>query len=212
MDNDFNKWVSMWDAAVDGMEKEVPAKKAAVPNSSFFGMDTPDDVAQDYINKQDLTNWQDVLDRTDQLRAPTIPGELLQESTKKTTKKQKPTTKKKKDPAEDPAEVDDDEEGLAALLSKHLGDKKQFISPNPIHFASIGTDQKVRVTPNWTSGETLAALAKLKSMMYDLECELLTKEGLGVDIGNLENRLTSMQKQVHKMSEMLTPDAGTDVS
>jgi hypothetical protein len=134
---------------------------------------------------------------------------LFTEETKKKKKKKKKKVSKKE---EEELAVVDDEDGFGKSLASKIGDKDQFVSPNPVHFASIGKDQKLRITPNWTSGEALAALAKLKSMMYDLECEMLTKEAMGSDVVSLEARLENMRKQVDALSQKLIPDVKTDVS
>jgi hypothetical protein len=200
MQQDFDKWVDLWDKAQVSMPKPQPTKRA--DSNSFFGMNSVDDDTIDDINRSDAEGWSDVIDRTNALYAPV--GDLITEETKKKKKK----TKKKKEELT----VVDDEDGFGKKLASKIGDKNQFISPNPIHFASVGTDQKLRITPNWTSGDALAALAKLKSMMYDLECEMLTKEAMGSDVESLESRLENMKKQVDALSQKLIPDVKTDVS
>lgn len=208
-DPQFNKWVDMWDKAAKEMNDTVPVKKVD-PNKSFFGMSSVDDDAFEDIDSSDIEGWHDVNDRTSQLYSP-VADELLTEAEEKKKPKKKKKPVKKKDKAGNPPEHEEDD-GLESVLAKSIGDEDQFISPNPIHFASVGKDQKMRVTPNWTAGEALIALVKLKSMMYDLECEMLTAEALGSNIDTLEKRLDLMGKQFDKLSQKLVPNPKNDVS
>lgn len=212
MDDQFNNWVDMWDKASGQMGKEAPIKKPT-SNFSFFGMSSVDDNTIDDINNSDVDGWNDVNDRTTQLYAPV--GDLLTEAEekkkKKSKKKKNKVSSKEKNKSEEPEY--DEEDGFDSILAKNVGDKNQFVGPNPVHFSSVGKDQKLRVTPNWTSGDALIALAKLKSMMYSLECEMLTSEALGGNnVVELEKRLSSMGRQFDKLSQKLIPDVKKDVS
>jgi hypothetical protein len=232
MDDQFNNWVDMWDKAQGSMPAVSPTRQTQASNS-FFGMNSVEDdtVFDDDIRKNDIEVWKDVSNRTDQVHAKVDSESLFNEAAKKDKKKKaksKPKTTKPEDglspvviiksapgSAADSTgeEADpDEEEGIGAILARSLGDEDQFASPNPIHFASVGKDQKLRVTPNWTSGTALAALAKLKSLMYDLECEMLTAEALGgKNLSQLENRLEGLQKQFDTFSQKIIPKVKNDI-
>jgi hypothetical protein len=198
MDDQFMNWLDMWDKM---REDKTPATQ---PDNSFFGMHNIDDEKD--IAFQDIDVWKDVSDRADNVYGKVDSHQLFSEAKKEKKKKSAAkSTHKEADP--------DDKEGIGAILAKALGDPDQFVSPNPIHFASVGMDQKVRVTPNWTSGTALIALAKLRSAMYDLECEMLTAEAMGgKNVKTLEGRLESLQKEFEELSQKIVPKVKNDVS
>jgi hypothetical protein len=215
MDEELLKYLAIWDKsqAESPMEKMAPPRQVD-PNSSFFGMNQVDD-EDDEVSLKDLDSWTDATNRADQRFSKVDSHALFNEAVKEGAKKKK-TVKKKKKSAADNYNVDadpDDSEGIGAILAKSLGDVDQFVSPNPITVSSVGMDQKLRVTPNWTSGKSLAALAKMKSLMYDLECEMLSAEALdskGVKV--LETRLQGLQKQMDALSQDIVPKVKNDVS
>jgi hypothetical protein len=226
MDDQFNSWVAMWEKSQGDMPK-VPAMRKANPETSFFGMNSVNDDDLEAARARDIDAWKDIDARTSQLNGRVDSHELFMEAKKEEEAKKKglggkkkvddgSNGKKKKKSATDSThdEADpDDTEGIGAILAKALGDKDQFVSPNPIHFASVGMDQKLRVTPNWTSGSALMALAKLKIAMFDLECEMLSAEATGgKNVAALESRLEGLQKQFHVMSQKVAPDTKNDVS
>jgi hypothetical protein len=183
MDDQFNKWVDLWDKAQGDMPKIPPVRQA---DTSFFGMKSVDDENLDAMRARDLDAWKDVDARTDQLYAKVDSHQLFIEAKKeeakaKSKKKSGGSKKKTKSAAESTHEEadPDDTDGLGAILSKALGDKDQVVAQNPITFYSVGMDQKLRVTPNWTSGGVLQALSDIKKAMYDLECEMLSAEAYG---------------------------------
>lgn len=227
MDDQFNSWVAMWEKSQGDMPK-VPAMRKADPDASFFGMNSvnDDNMDPDNASARDIDAWKDVADRTNQLYGKVDSHQLFIEAKKQEAEEKKglggkvktdsgsKKKKKKKSVAEsDHEEADPDEtEGIGAILAKSLGDKDQFTSPNPIHFASVGMDQKMRVTPNWTSGTALSALAKLKVAMHDLENEMLTAEAMGGNVDTLEARLDKLQKEFHTLSQSIVPNTKNDVS
>lgn len=216
----------MWEKSQGDMPK-VPAMRKANPESSFFGMNSvnDDNLDPDNASARDIDGWKDVADRTNQLYGKVDSHELFMEAKKQEAAEKKGlggkvktdsgSKKKSKKSAADSTHDEanpDETEGIGAILAKSLGDKDQFQSPNPIHFASVGMDQKMRVTPNWTSGTALAALAKMKAAMYDLESEMLTAEAMGGDVTTLETRLEKLQKEFHKLSQSIVPNPANDVS
>lgn len=214
MDDQFNSWVAMWEKSQADMPKVTPTRQSS-PNTSFFGMNSvnDDDMDSDNVSVSDVDVWKDVDDRLNQLHSKVDSHELFIEAKKQP--KSKSVKKKKKSAADSTHEEadPDDTEGIGAILAKSLGDKDQFVSPNPIHFASVGMDQKMRVTPNWTSGTALAALSKMKAAMYDLECEMLTAEAMGgKNIDALETRLEKLQKEFSTLSQSIVPQVKNDVS
>lgn len=142
---------------------------------------------------------------------------LAEAKTTKSSKKSsdKPSKKKKSDPrkpkdGEDSPDWDEDEDGFGKDLAKKLGDVD--FTPNPIHFASVGQDNKLRVTPNFSDGKELRKLAKLKSLLYDLETELLGTDVRGGDVEPIRVKMLAVRRQCESLSQSLTPDPRKDVS
>lgn len=138
---------------------------------------------------------------------------------KKTPKKKKTDRRKpQEDDAsdEDDAPDENDEDGFGKDLAKKLGDTK--FNVNPLHFASVGADASVspnvplRVTPNFTDGNELRQLARLKSLLYDLESEMLGTDVRGGDPEPIRVKMLAVRKQCESLSQKLIPDPKTDVS
>lgn len=134
---------------------------------------------------------------------------------RKAKKSPKPSKKKNGDPRKpkDGEEVpgwDEDEDGFGKDLAKKLGDVD--FTPNPVHFASVGSDSDLRVTPNFTDGAELRKLAKLKSLLYDLETELLGTDVRGGDAEPIRVKMLAVRRQCESLSQSLIPDPRKDVS
>jgi len=86
---------------------------------------------------------------------------------------------------------------------------------NPTHFASVGKDQKLRVTPNFTDGPFLRELSDLKIQIEALEREVHT--AAVSDRGKLENKLRaqvdSIRNRIEELSDIISaPHPIEDVS
>jgi len=76
---------------------------------------------------------------------------------------------------------------------------------NPIYPSSIGKDQDVSVTPNWTDGKELTELAELKANLEKLESKLNAEEAMGKDGKSIHSKIESLKKQIDELSDSLTP-------
>ena len=79
-------------------------------------------------------------------------------------------------------------------------------SPNPISPTTLGQDSKLKVTPNWTSGKELEALAELKQRLYDLEVKLGEADTKSDDPTALEKQFEKLKQDMDDLSNSLTPD------
>lgn len=213
---EIDYYLNLWDQARSKMPKPEPLQQQA----SFFGMfNHEEDIEEEEPDTNEAEHWRDVY-----YRALEIEGneeQLVTEAEKpkkkkeekkpvKKAKKNKIDVRKPKDGDETP-DTDDEEDGFGKDLSSGPGKGVKF-NVNPLHFASKGDDSKLRVTPNWTDGDELRELARLKSLMYDLESEMLGTDIRGGDAEPLRVRLVKIQKQCEAMSQRLIPDPKTDVS
>lgn len=223
MDNtreEIDQYLALWDQA----QKHFPKQKKAAPeNVSYYGMQR--DASEDEFDEEDGEHWRDVYYRS--LEIDGIEGEdqlvneAEEEPKKKSPKKKKKSSKKKssskkekdvRTPYEgEPPDEDEEEDGFGKDLADGFGKDVKF-NVNPITFSSVGSDNKLRVTPNWTDGDELRQLAKLKALMYDLESELLGTDIRGGDVGPLKIKLRGIQKQCETLSQRLIPDVKHDVS
>lgn len=207
---EIEQYLELWDKARKDFAIEDKPQKTA----SFFGMyNHEEDIQNQEPDSNEAEHWRDVYFRALELSAN---EEIISENEGKPTKKKKKKKKKKDDvsKSKDGDEIpstNDDEDGFGSELSDGPGKDVKF-TPNPIHFASKGVDNKLRVTPNWTDGDELRELARLKSLMYDLESEYLGADTRGEDAEPIRVRLVKIQKQCEAMSQNLTPDPKKDVS
>jgi hypothetical protein len=214
MDNtrqEIDDYLALWDQA----QKEFPVeKKPSAPAGSFFGMQS--DMSEEEMEDSEGDHWRDVFYRS--LEIDSDGEQLVTEAEEKPKKKKKPAKKKsvsKKDarkPEEDEApDLEPDEDGFGKDLASGFGKNVKF-NVNPITPSSVGDDAKLRVTPNWTDGDELRQLAKLKALMYDLESELLGTDIRGGKSEPIRVKLLGIQKQCEALSQRLIPDPKTDVS
>jgi hypothetical protein len=217
---EIDNYLNLWDQAREKMPKPEQPQQSA----SFFGMYNHDEDAEEQEpDLEEAEHWRDVYYRAMEIEGneEQLMIEAEEEKAKKKAKKAKKAEPKKapknkddvrkpKDGDETP-DTDDEEDGFGKDLANGPGKGVKF-SANPIHFASKGADNKLRVTPNWTDGDELRELARLKSLMYDLESELLGTDVRGGDAEPIRVRLVKIQKQCEAMSQRLIPDPQTDVS
>ena len=79
--------------------------------------------------------------------------------------------------------------------------------PNPVYYNTLGNDQDLEPwTPNWIDGKELEELTELKKDLYNLECEMNTKDGKSEGLGSIEKRIDSMKRKLNDLSNALTPD------
>lgn len=196
---DIDEYLAMWDEA----QKTFPTEEKPKPKlSSFFGMQN--DVSEEEMSDEDGEHWRDVF-----YRSLEIGGDMeLVNEVKEGKKKAEKKPKKKKE--EETPKVDD-EEGLGSELADGPGKDVKF-KVNPVTFNSVGDDSKLRVTPNWTDGDELRQLAKMKALLYNLESELLGTDVRGGDTEPIRVKLIAIQKQCESLSQKLIPDPKTDVS
>jgi hypothetical protein len=105
---------------------------------------------------------------------------------------------------------DEEKDGFGKDLAKKLGDVD--FTANPVHFASVGNDSDLRVTPNFTDGDELRQLARLKSLLYDLESELLGTDIRGGNTEPIRIKMIKVRRQCESLSQRLIPDPRKDVS
>lgn len=230
---EIKQYMQFWDQA----KKSFPSEKKSVrPVSSFLGLQN--NVVLDDISEEESNHWKNIYDRSLEIDPDMFNGEenLLSEEeidqqclaglmdikeakeAKKKTKKSKKAknsskssrdVRKPKDGEEVP-ELDEEKDGFGKDLAKKLGDAE--FTPNPVHFASIGADSDLRVTPNFTDGSELRQLAKLKSLLYDLETELLGTDVRGDDPEPIRVKMLAVRRQCESLSQRLIPDPRNDVS
>jgi hypothetical protein len=83
---------------------------------------------------------------------------------------------------------------------------------NPTNFASLGPDQQLQISPNFSDGEILSKLNAKKLELHDLEDELERARALGTEkqVDTLKKELEELRKVVEKLSNKLIPDAIKD--
>ncbi len=211
---EIDNYLNLWDQARSKMPKPEPLQQQA----SFFGMyNHTEDIEDEEPDSDEAEHWRDVYYRALELQGEE--EQLVTEAEKpkkkeekkpaKKAKKNKEDVRKPKDGDETP-DTDEEEDGFGKDLTPP-GKEVKF-NVNPLHFSSKGNDSKLRVTPNWTDGDELRELARLKALMYDLESELLGTDIRGGDSEPIRVRLVKIQKQCESMSQKLIPDPKTDVS
>jgi len=105
--------------------------------------------------------------------------------------------------------------GLPPQLINEAHGEKETIGPhlpNPVHYASTGEDQKLRVTPNWNDGEELIELHHLKIAMEQLESKLNAADAFGDKTGSIQTKLDALREKFHDLSHEIQPDQTIDKS
>jgi hypothetical protein len=217
MDNtreEIDQYLALWDQA---RKHFPPEKKVTPPNVSFYGMQR--DASEDELDEEDGEHWRDVYYRSleiDGMEEEEILTEAEEPKKKASAKKKKKSKKSPKKDARAPKDgeapdLEEDEDGFGKDLADGPGKDVKF-KVNPITFSSAGDDTKLRVTPNWTDGKELRQLAKLKSLLYDLESEMIGTEVRGKNADSIRVKLLGIQKQCEALSQKLIPDVKHDVS
>jgi hypothetical protein len=233
--DEMSRYMELWDQAQKQFPKE---KKTPTQPSSFYGMHNNVDPHE--ITEDEEEHWRDVYYRSleidpdefmigddeqtlneDEIDQQCLAGmmdlrEAKEAKRKAAEKRAKPKAKssKKKDvrkPKDGEAPGwDEEKDGFGKKMAKKLGDTE--FSPNPVHFASIGADSDLRVTPNFTDGDDLRQLARLKSLLYDLESELLGTDIRGGSTEPIRIKMMAVRRQCESLSQRLIPDPKKDVS
>ena len=88
------------------------------------------------------------------------------------------------------------------------------IMVNPTHFASLGKDQELRVTPNFTDGDVLRELNALKLALHILEDKVNTAYAVGTEKqeNTLRKEMDSIRSKVEELSNKMTPHPIEDPS
>jgi hypothetical protein len=193
---EMSDYVKDWSENQKSFEKKKN-KKQELEESSFFGLRAYD--SDEDASKQDYGQWMRISKKLNNR----LDEELLTEDipTERVVK-----THDVDDEDDSVGEEKIEKHGMKKDLAKGPGPDVKF-HVNPVHFASVGTDQELRVQ----GGEKFMELAKMKSLLYSLESELLRADTLGEDTSKIERTLKQMRKECHKMCQLLTPDAKTDI-
>lgn len=88
------------------------------------------------------------------------------------------------------------------LIDKSLGEKVKKVadSPNPVHPNTLGADNDVKVTQNWTDGDELRELVSLKNSLYELESKMNSLEGEGKDASKVIAQIKKIKTEIDNLS------------
>lgn len=204
----LNNWADMYEKAQDsGVFEAAPKPHLPSPQTSqdsFFGLQQTNPTSD--VNGVDSEYWSDVYHRIRDNRGNMAPdvtqpdddvldGDLMQETLKLAGEDvQEAHTPEKLEKAKDHPAV------------KHAS------AQNPTNPWTTGKDQRRKVTPNWTEGEELEELDKLKRSLYDLEVKLSGPDGLREDKDNSEviSKLDKLKKDIDELSDALAPQSWQD--
>lgn len=178
--DDFDKWVSQWDAANQNGTFEAPAK-AHMPSTQtapegFFGtrLNSPSET----VPQSDIDYWRDVYSNSrDFMAEPDLDDSVLQEN-----KAPKKVIKENKAP---------------------------YKAPNPILTSTLGMDQDVKnpSSVGSTFGVTdLESLENLKLKLHGLLDKLNGFEAASQGVTKLESQIQSLQKQIDELSDSLSSE------
>ncbi len=77
-------------------------------------------------------------------------------------------------------------------------------SANPIYPGTVGKDQDVKATRNWTDGPELQELAQLKVKLEKLESQMNAQEGLGKNGSSVQKQIDALRTKLDDLSDSLT--------
>ena len=184
MQDDFNKWCDLWDKAQkDGIFDDAPKPPSPSPQTSDAAsfFGLVNTHSTNTVRDCDAQYWNDVYELT-----------------------------KNNDPQ---PRYDNGEELLQEETTKSvLGKSADAIarSPNPIHPASVGTDQDL--TPGSLgltfSEKDIEELSELKLQLHELTSKMASFEGEGKKAKQLESKLTALKKKIDEFSDELTHSLG----
>jgi hypothetical protein len=233
------EYMDLWEQAQKQFPKEKKKPVLKKKKDSFFGMQYNE--TNENISEDESEHWREVYYRSLEIDPDDVMGvsndedslneeeidqqclagmmdirEAKEAKRKAAERKKNPKPKKKGNDPRKPKNgnqtpgYDVKKDGFGKDLAKKLGDVDFF--PNPVHFASIGADSDLRVTPNFTDGKELRQLAKLKELLYDLESELLGTDVRGGNAEPIRVKMLAVRRQCESLSQKLIPDPRKDVS
>jgi hypothetical protein len=80
---------------------------------------------------------------------------------------------------------------------------KMATASNPILPSSVGKDQEMKVTANWSDGKELRELSDLKMRLEKLESQMNAKEGLGQKTDSMQAKIDSLKQQIDELSDSM---------
>lgn len=90
------------------------------------------------------------------------------------------------------------------------GNKKDYLA-NPIHFASVGKDQDVVVSDNFSDGKELRELNDLKKIVEKMERDLHSSEVFGDQSRKkIEKKLNKVREMVEELSQKIVPRSNNE--
>jgi hypothetical protein len=192
----MNKWLATWDKHAEKFAREQTeemAKRIEKQQQTSFFNDRPS-----------TNHWQD----KDELIDDQGWGNLINRSTELDYN------------GENEQILTEEEDGFRHLVKGATpGSDKVSFQQNPQRPWSIGNDQEgedghVRVTPNWTDGNELLTLDKIKRDIEAMErrvheSQVIKKKN---DRVKLESELKSLRTRVKQLSEKLQPLVDKDVT
>lgn len=195
MDDELEYWVKRWDKASRKLAEESPSKPKRTTTNNFY-TDSPS--VETYEEEEvDASDWVDLY-----RRSLTMSDDYQGEEELLTDGLNVMQGYVGAEPFNRPL--------VKNKLSK---DKNKEYPENPIHFASVGDDQEVRVTKDFNQGKGLEKLSDLKK-----ELESLEREFHNADVTrdkrkkNLSSQLDKLRKEVKDLSQKIVPKANQDYS
>lgn len=89
----------------------------------------------------------------------------------------------------------------------------QYPHKTPIfQMDSVGKDQKNKVTPNYTDGDDLVALANLKDSIEKLERIFVATEAMGENSDSIGKKLKELREKFEDLSNLIQPDPSKENS
>lgn len=78
---------------------------------------------------------------------------------------------------------------------------------NPTHFATVGKDQDLHVTPEFSDGEVIRELHSMKLSLHALEDKINAAYGRGEEKtqNNLRKEVASIRSKIDELSNKLAP-------
>jgi hypothetical protein len=214
--DDFNKWCDQWEKAQKkGIFKDAPKPIVPTPNyaeEDFFGNYRPPQESE--IGEPDAEYWRQVYDRSQHPgTAPDVaePEERIVGSGEEDEVLHEDTL--------DPYADDEDDSATDMPVrpkynKKSLEDTADAIAKaaNPIYHYSKGKDQQPRVTKNWSDGDELVELHKIKIQLEKLESKMNAADAVGesAQARKIQKQIAQMWEQIDKLSDSLTPDFVND--
>ncbi len=89
---------------------------------------------------------------------------------------------------------------------------KMASSPNPVYPNSLGKDQDLIVTPNWSDGKDLIELHNMKISLHALENKLNTAwaNQNSKNVGKIQEQIRNLKRQIDDLSDSLPPNIFDD--